>query len=56
MACPKCDSKDVKSGEKGLIVDEYVCNKCGHEYSTASVKVKATGTFLVASLALVLGG
>ena len=56
MACPKCKSKDVKAGEKGLIQDEYVCNKCGHEYTTASVKAKATASVVMSGLAAVFAG
>ena len=55
MACPVCGTSKVKRGERGLIIDTYICDddNCGvvYEKVTPGAKKMAIGL----GLAIVIG-
>jgi transposase-like protein len=40
MACPECDSDNVRRTQPGAIYDDYVCRKCGHSFTRLSPTAK----------------
>jgi hypothetical protein len=67
MACPKCDSFDVRNALSGVFRNECICNNCQHHFRASSSAVTKVGrmalvaaggvavTAAVATIAPVLG-
>ncbi len=62
MACPKCNSANVRKTEDGIAQDSYYCNDCKHSYERFTPAAKkwalllAGGVILGPGVLIILGG